>query len=183
MRDNIYIMNTLNRKSVWLFFSEFLVRFTFISFMLVYVFGKSIAIIIFGGTKSSAYVDPSLIFTQNPILILILLIVFAYVWAYYTWYFYKYELRSDGFRKEMGIITKTYVTIPYDRIQNVDIYRGIIARILGLSDIHIQTAGMSYTSKNGIPAEGRLQGLSFDDAESLRNELIKRARQATNQGL
>src|SRR3989338_1088040 len=99
------------------------------------------------------------------------LLVFAYIWAKLSYQNYKYELTDNGFKKELGVIRKKYVTIPYDRIQNVDIDRGIIARILGLSDIKIQTAGMSGM----MGAEGRLPGLSVQDAEIVRDDLIKRA--------
>ena len=67
----------------------------------------------------------------------------AFIWAKLSYRFYKYELTENGFRKELGVVYKKYVTIPYDRIQNVDIYRGIVARLLGLSDLNVQTAGAS----------------------------------------
>ena len=85
------------------------------------------------------------------------------------------------------MIYKKYVTIPYDRIQNVDIHRGILARLLGLSDLNIQTAGFSATvgryGVGGASAEGRLPGTSREVSEQLRDELIQRSRQSKNQGL
>ncbi len=94
------------------------------------------------------------------------------------------ELIDTGFRKESGVISKRYVTIPYDRIQNVNIDRGIMARILGLSDLSIETAGFSAIQmRRGYSAEGRLPGLSTEVAEQLRDELVKRAHQSKNQGL
>lgn len=124
------------------------------------------------------------------IVLLVLFIVFAFVWAKLTLYFYKYELTNDGFKKESGVIYKKYVTIPYDRIQNVDINRGILARILGLSDLNIQTAGNSAVfggsyAMRGIGAEGRLPGLSKEIANEVRDELIRRAKDTRNlnQGL
>ncbi len=114
------------------------------------------------------------------ILLVVIWLFGSYGWAKLAYHFYRYELTNDGFRKEKGVIWKKYVTIPYDRIQNVDIYRGILARILGLSDIHIQTAGMSASVSE---IEGRLPGLSREIAEQLRDELIRRARQSKNQGL
>ena len=88
---------------------------------------------------------------------------------------------EDVFKKESGVIWKKYVSIPYERIQNVDIYRGVFARILGLSDLHIQTAGASVVSYGrgglaGVGAEGRLPGIGKDVAEKLRDGLIKRAK-------
>jgi len=106
-----------------------------------------------------------------------------YFWAKLSYKNYKYKLRPEGFYKEYGVIWKKYVTIPYSRIQNVDIYRGLIARLLGLSDLHVQTAGMSFTGKRGSRAEGRLPGLSIKDANMIRDELIKRSQKSNSQGL
>jgi uncharacterized membrane protein YdbT with pleckstrin-like domain len=106
-------------------------------------------------------------------------LIICFIWSKLTYYFYRYELMDAGFRKELGVIYKKYVTIPYDRIQNVDISRGILDRILGLSSLNIQTAG----SSDMTGAEGRLPGLSREVAEQLRDELIQRARQSTNHGL
>jgi membrane protein YdbS with pleckstrin-like domain len=103
------------------------------------------------------------------------IILLTYIWANLFYKSYKYELRDDAFRKEHGVIWKKYVSVPYSRIQNVDIYRGLIARLLGLSDLHIQTAGNS-----GVTAtEGRLPGLDPKTAEELRDNLINRARSNT----
>ena len=105
----------------------------------------------------------------------VVLLPVLFIWAKLHYKFYGYELREDGFRKERGIIWKKYVTIPYDRIQNVDIYRGPVTRMLGLSDLRIQTAG---ASSGGLISEGRLPGLSRKTAEELRDELVKRAKEA-----
>ena len=83
--------------------------------------------------------------------------------------------------------TALHEQFPYERIQNVDIYRGIFTRLLGLSDLQIQTAGMSATIGRygafGVAAEGRLPGISKEEAETLRDELIRRARGHKNQGI
>lgn len=107
----------------------------------------------------------------------VVLCIFCLIWAFIVWilakltyHFYRYELREEGFRKESGVVWKKYHTIPYERIQNVDIYRGIFDRILGLSHLLIQTAGKS----NPYFQEGKLPGLSIQVAEELRDGLIQR---------
>jgi len=112
-----------------------------------------------------------------------LYIIFCYIWARLTYKYWQYELAEDAFKKESGVIWKKYVSIPYERIQNIDINRGVFARILGLSDIQVQTAGASAVSYGrgglaGVGAEGRLPGIGKDMAEKLREELIKRAKQS-----
>lgn len=101
------------------------------------------------------------------------------LWAKLVYKNYFYELTNKSFRKERGVIGKKYVDIPYTRIQNIDIHRGLIARIIGLSDLYIQTAGMS----GQIGAEGTLPGLDPQEAIRLRDELISKIDLQKEQGL
>ena len=177
-------MKQLDPKAVWLFFISFVLRL-FIPIIFLSIWGSAFL----GGFSDTldSGGEFSFGFLNWLWIIIPAFLVLCFVWAKLTYHFYRYELTDAGFRKELGVIYKKYVTIPYDRIQNVDIYRGILARILGLSDLNIQTAGMSATvGRYGISgggSEGRLPALSREDAERLRDELIQRARQAKNQGL
>lgn len=169
----------LDPKSVWLFFSMIVVRFGFVAIWLGFMF--TIFLTEFSGLSQNVFLRSV---ADRPLAFVILGLTLAYAWAYLTYRFYRYELREDGFRKEFGVIWKKYVTIPYEKIQNVDIYRGLLARLLGLSDVHIQTAGASAQSSRygalGFAAEGRLPGLPREVAEQLRDELVKRARSNRN---
>ena len=177
-------MKQLDPKAVWLFFISFVLR-SFIPIIILSIWGSAFL----GDFSENFYDDSEFSFAFLNWLWIIIpsFLVLCFVWAKLTYHFYRYELTDAGFRKELGVIYKKYVTIPYDRIQNVDIYRGILARILGLSDLNIQTAGMSATvgryGISGAGSEGRLPALSLEVAEQLRDELIQRARQVKNQGL
>lgn len=160
---------------MWAFFVVLLVPGLF-SVMLLPITGKRNI----GGQEFLGYLQW---YASYSAIFIVLLIVILYVWAEFSYRNYLYELADDAFRKELGVIYKKYVSIPYDRIQNVDIYRGIWARILGLSDLHIQTAGMGTIGKFGALAEGRLPGLAMEEAEKLRDELIRRTRQSKGQGV
>ncbi len=172
MRSSI---KQLDPKSVWLFFISFVLQF----FVLILVVSIVSVFQIIGNNVDSlgAFSFGSL---PSLWLILSIVLVFCFVWAKLTYHFYRYELTDAGFCKEFGVIYKKYVTIPYDRIQNIDIDRGILARILGLSDLSIQTAGASMSSSS---SEGKLPALSQKIAEQLRDELLQRARKSKNQGL
>ena len=146
-------MKQLDPKAIWLFF----MRYIFITIFLVALFNTFFAYFFFLTTK----VDENKVplgeflwsgFTYSigwTLIFSILGFIFSYIWARLSYNFYRYELHDNGFRKELGVIWKKYVTITYDRIKNVDIYRGIWARLFGLSDLHIQTAGMSTVGKYG----------------------------------
>ncbi|MCK4858976.1 MAG: PH domain-containing protein, partial [Candidatus Omnitrophica bacterium] len=97
--------------------------------------------------------------------------------------FWLYDITKDAYKMEQGVIWKRYVSIPYERIQNVDIHRGVIARLLGLSELRIQTAGFGGAQgKWGGFSEGRLPGIDKEKAEQLRDELISKVK-GKKQGL
>lgn len=99
---------------------------------------------------------------------LILVVAELYAKAAYKNYFY--ELTSKVLKIESGVIWKRYSSIPYERIQNVDITRGVFARKLGFSGIMIQTAGYS-----GQPfAEGNIPGVDLKEAEKIRSFIMKK---------
>lgn len=174
-------MKQLDPKATWLFFVSFVLRGLFAIIILPFWLWLMIQDVTEG---EDAYIFD---FLGWYWLIIPAFVLVCYLWAYLTNYFYRYDLTEPGFRKESGIIYKRYITIPYDRIQNVDINRGIVARILGLSDLQIQTAGASAVVTRwggfGVGAEGRLPGLSQGSAEKLRDELIERARRSKTQGV
>lgn len=84
---------------------------------------------------------------------------------------YRHELQKDRVYIERGIIWKKYVSIPYERVQNVDISRGPLARLLGLSDLQIQTAGASTPY---VLSEGRIPGIAVEEANKLREEILSK---------
>lgn len=165
-------MKQLDPRAIWLFFLNFVLTGAIPLIMLIFWISTFMGL----GTDLGPYWDKLSMWLW---VIIPLYLIFYFIWAKLSYHFYKYELTENGFRKELGVIYKRYVTIPYDRIQNVDIYRGILARLLGLSDLNIQTAGASGVNVT----EGRLPGLSTGVAEELRDELIRRARQLKSQGL
>lgn len=176
-------MKKLDPKAVWLFFFSY---FFLTLFACIFLIGFLILRFIqaVDTTDLTSYTN---FLSYIGIWILggiVLAVCFSYIWSRLTLHFYKYQLSENGFQKEHGVLWKKYVTIPYERIQNVDIYQGILARLLGLADLHIQTAGMSSTiGSYGGSSEGRLPGLLFEDAKKLRDEVIRRAKQSSKQGL
>ena len=87
--------------------------------------------------------------------------------SYARWF---YEFTDEGLRLERGIIWKRYSNVPYERIQNVDIQRGIIARLFGFSSVMIQTAGYSAQPY----AEGYIPAVDMRLAEEMRTFVMKK---------
>lgn len=135
---------------------------------------RSIGGIVFLSVLGWYLVNNNYISLPTAIIGVVLIAIFYIIFAILSFNNYRYELTSEGFKQEYGVIYKRYVTIPYERIQNIDVHQGILARLIGLADLQIQTAGASAYSM----AEGRLPGVSLSDAQRLREELLTRMRAA-----
>ncbi|MEK6890548.1 MAG: PH domain-containing protein [Nanoarchaeota archaeon] len=117
--------------------------------------------------------------SASSILVIILLSILGYIlfvivaseiyarMSYNRWF---YEFNDDGLKLERGIIWKRYSNVPYQRIQNVDVRRGIIARMFGFSSIMIQTAGYSAQ----LSSEGYIPAVETNQAEKIRAFVMKK---------
>lgn len=180
-------MKQLDPKAFWLFYLHSVIGALITTIFLVWLFvpqaKKTTALFDLYQIKDPAVMQFNLVARSIKFIALywwvvpITILTIDLLISYLRYHYYRYELRDDGFRKEHGILWKKYVTIPYERIQNVDVYRNPLARLLGLSDLHIQTAGMSTGfGSYGAASEGRLPGLAPHIAEQLRDELIRRSK-------
>ena len=75
-----------------------------------------------------------------------------------------YQLRADDLLFRRGLMWQRFVSVPYGRMQLVDINRGPIARALGLCELRFVTAAAA--SAVVIP------GIPEADAEALRDRLV-----------
>jgi len=73
----------------------------------------------------------------------ILVAAVGYEIAYYKRF--SYELTDDTFDIRSGVFSRREREIPYGRIQNVDISRNVLQRLVGLSAVNIETAGGGST--------------------------------------
>ncbi len=171
-------MEKLDSKAVWIFFFQLLG----VGLVLVLIFGWFFASV--AGVFEFGFSWWIIIF------LVVIWILGSYGWAKLYYNAYKFELTEDVFKKEYGVIWKKYISIPYGRIQNIDIHRGILVRILGLSDLMIQTAGYTGAYQGGgllgglggREPEGKIPALPKERAEEIREELIRRAK-GTKSGL
>ncbi len=155
---------------ILIFFSWFL--FPFIGLLGAAIFGKEVVI------------GAILIGIFSYIIIIIILAEIYARMAYNRWF---YEFTPASLKLERGIIWKRYSNVPYERVQNVDIHRGILARILGFSTVDIQTAGFhGGYGRRGMPrSEGHIPGVSTQGAEQIREFLMKKItrKSASRQGI
>ena len=165
-------MEKLHPRTVWLFF----IRNFFVFLFTIVFFSFFISIFLLVLLETWWDTIGEFPFSFYVIIFLLLNVVLPYVWSLLTYKNWRYQLGEKALNIERGVIRKQYISIPYERIQNIDIYRGVLARLMGLSDLQVQTAGYSVSLQRqgmiGRASEGRLPGLEFTTAENLRGELI-----------
>lgn len=96
-----------------------------------------------------------------------ILAMVGYEVAYYQRF--EYELTADTFDIRSGVLSRRAREIPYRRIQNVDISRNVVQRLLGIAAVGFETAG-------GRQTEGEIRYVSVLEAERLQEEIQQRKR-------
>jgi membrane protein YdbS with pleckstrin-like domain len=76
-----------------------------------------------------------------------------------------YQLREHDLSLRSGVISHRVESLPFSRVQHVNIHRGPIERSLGLATLQVSTAGPNIS----IP------GLSRADAEQIKLLVTERA--------
>lgn len=79
---------------------------------------------------------------------------------------WAYALRADDLVIARGVLVRAVTAIPVSRIQHVDTRQGPLEQALGLASVTIHTA-------SGLGGDGVIPGLLREDAEALRDELIR----------
>jgi putative membrane protein len=85
------------------------------------------------------------------------------------WWRFRYGVGQEVIVIESGILNRNRRSIPFDRVQDVDIERTVLARLFGLAKVRIETGA-------GGKDEGLLDSVSLAEAHRLRETV--RARRA-----
>lgn len=100
-----------------------------------------------------------------PALGLFLLINLGFAWA--AWARFRWRIGDDAIVIESGILARQHRTIPFDRIQDVSIEQGLVARALDIARVDFET-GAATDSDTG---DGGLDSISVEDAAALRTTI------------
>ena len=101
------------------------------------------------------------------LLALVVLAAFAYQVVYVRRF--DYQPTTDTFDLRSGVVSRRTREIPYRRVQNVDVSRNVLQRVLGIAELRVETAG-------GGETEIRLRYVSHPEAERLQQEIGRRKR-------
>ena len=97
--------------------------------------------------------------------VLAVVAVVGYELAYYRRF--EYELTEDTLDIASGVFSRREREIPLRRVQNVDVTRSLVARLLGLAEVDVETAG-------GGSTEANLRFVSREEAGRLQEEVRER---------
>jgi membrane protein YdbS with pleckstrin-like domain len=81
-----------------------------------------------------------------------------------------YLLRERDISYKTGIVYYRQISVPFNRIQHVEVSQGVLAKIFHLSSIKIYTAG-------GTASDLAIPGLPVSDAQKLKSYISEKISQ------
>jgi putative membrane protein len=88
-------------------------------------------------------------------------------WSTLEWLRRTYALEGGALRLEEGVLARKLRAVPFDRIQQVDLVRKPLHRLLGVATLRVETAG------GGSAAEVDLDVVTLAEARALRASLLQ----------
>jgi uncharacterized membrane protein YdbT with pleckstrin-like domain len=172
-------MNQLHPGAKWIFrlnaYSAFSTIFLVFIFLLINIQLNKEDFSLFGRSNFFGLLSEVVLFLI--VVAVIFIISVGEIYSRMAYKRYLYEITNDFVKIERGIIWKRYTTIPYERIQNIEIHRGVIARIFNFSTVDIETAGQSGFNprrNKRYKSEGHLPAVDVDGAEKIREFVMKK---------
>ena len=93
--------------------------------------------------------------------------VFSAIWSVAAYFRYYYNLSDSELIIKKGILNKSNINIPYERIQSVNFKQNFLHQILNVTEVAIDTAGSGEK-------EIQIDALTLENAKYLRKEILER---------
>ena len=93
--------------------------------------------------------------------------------SYIDWLFFRYALTLGGILVRSGVVARQERSVPYERVQSVDLEAAPLERIFGVVRMRVETAAGGSSG-----SDIRLQALTRPDAEMLQAEITARRHRA-----
>jgi putative membrane protein len=82
------------------------------------------------------------------------------------WWFRTYTVTAGELLLDEGVVQRRHRVVPFSRIQQVELRQQLVARVLGIATVHIETAADAGSTAV------TLRALALDRAEALRDHLV-----------
>jgi putative membrane protein len=99
----------------------------------------------------------------------------TFAFAVVRWATFSYEIVGDRLEIKRSLISRSVRTIPLERVRGVDVSTPPMHRLLGLAVLKIDTGA------SGGDEEGKLDGVTLQEAERLKSVLLRRTRTSSAQ--
>lgn len=95
-----------------------------------------------------------------------LFLLLSLVFAWLAWLRFRFGVGASEIVIESGVFARQHRTIPFDRIQDVSIEQGLVARALGIAKVGFETG-----AGGGKADDARLDAIGLDAAQALRTTI------------
>jgi membrane protein YdbS with pleckstrin-like domain len=135
-----------------------------------------ITVVIVAGTFAAFYFfveeKPPVLITGSIIAVAVLIAIYSVVIITFGFIKKGYLVRENDISFQKGLIIFTSTSVPFNRIQHVEVSQGILAKIFKLSVVKIYTAGGSTSDLSipGLPAETAVKLKDFLSEKISRHE-------------
>lgn len=85
-------------------------------------------------------------------------------WTALVWRAWQFRVGDDALHLRRGVITRHESTIPYHRVQHIDLEAGPLERRMGLTSLVLRTAAAS--------TDATVPGIDTAEAEALRGRIL-----------
>ncbi len=112
-----------------------------------------------------------LVVTGVAIAVLVITVILAWV----SWRYRFFELADDEIRIGSGWLVRSRRSARFDRVQAIDVNQPLLARLVGLGEVKVETAG-------GDDSDLTIRYLGLDDCRALRSAVLEAKRETENPG-
>lgn len=103
----------------------------------------------------------------------IAIVVITVVLAWVSWRYRFFELADDEISIGSGWLVRSRRSARFDRVQAVDVNQPLLARLVGLGEVKVETAG-------GGDSDLTIRYLGLDDCRALRSAVLEAKRETEN---
>lgn len=94
-------------------------------------------------------------------------LIIGYFWSHLDAKYRGYAIREQDILYRYGVIWRTVIVVPFNRLQHAELHRGPLERLFKLSSLRLFTAG-------GLKADMTIPALSEKEAVRIREYIISR---------
>jgi membrane protein YdbS with pleckstrin-like domain len=125
------------------------------------------------------------IFEVWGVLVFLVQLPITYAAVRINWELHWYIVTDRSLRIRTGLMSLQEATMSFANLQQVEVKQGPLQRLLGLADVHVQSAGGGGVAQPGHHVESLHTGIfhSVNNATEIRDLILERLRQFRQAGL